>query len=179
MKPNITTRGWELPVQFKNERLEWVKLKDLKAVNLVELAKYAVVNCLADKSTFKWWVPHVIRKRNWTINKLDRETGTDYRSCAINKEMIRVKVAWIAREGCNPDSMRKGKVSEMSRYQEIGRHLIFNVKMDFPMKACFVAGRDTTEALTAMTYSSVVSRESIRLAFLIAGLNDLDVMFCN
>eukprot|EP00957_Ditylum_brightwellii_P189972 14462610-Ditylum_brightwellii.AAC.1 len=30
-----------------------------------------------------------------------------------------------------------------------------------------------------MTYSSVVSRDSIRLAFIIVGLNDLDVMSCN
>eukprot|EP00957_Ditylum_brightwellii_P111432 8499245-Ditylum_brightwellii.AAC.1 len=30
-----------------------------------------------------------------------------------------------------------------------------------------------------MTYSSVVSRDRIRFAFLIAGLNDLDVMSCN
>eukprot|EP00957_Ditylum_brightwellii_P024340 1836049-Ditylum_brightwellii.AAC.1 len=69
MKPKITTRGWELLVQFKDKGLEWVKLKDLKAANLVELAENAVVNCLGDKPAFKWWVPHVIRKINRIINK--------------------------------------------------------------------------------------------------------------
>eukprot|EP00957_Ditylum_brightwellii_P132938 10136760-Ditylum_brightwellii.AAC.1 len=54
MKPKITTRGWELFVQFNDEGLEWVKLKDLKAAKLVELAEYAAVNCLADKPAFKW-----------------------------------------------------------------------------------------------------------------------------
>ena len=47
-----------------------MKLKDLKAANQVELAEYDVVNYLADKPAFKWWVPHVIRKRNQIINKM-------------------------------------------------------------------------------------------------------------
>ena len=33
-----------------------------------------------------------------------------------------------------------------------------------------------TETPESMTYSSVVSRDSIRIAFLVAGLNDLDVL---
>eukprot|EP00957_Ditylum_brightwellii_P058870 4463974-Ditylum_brightwellii.AAC.1 len=70
MKLKITTRGWELLVQFKDEGLGWVRLKDSKAANLVKLAEYAVVNHLADKPVFKWWVPHVIRKRNQIINKV-------------------------------------------------------------------------------------------------------------
>eukprot|EP00957_Ditylum_brightwellii_P156063 11878661-Ditylum_brightwellii.AAC.1 len=51
--------------------------------------------------------------------------------------------------------------------------------MDFSRKAHFVAGGHTSEAPEAMAYSSVASRDSIRLAFIIAGFNDLDVMFCN
>eukprot|EP00957_Ditylum_brightwellii_P171447 13051798-Ditylum_brightwellii.AAC.1 len=47
-----------------------MKLKDLKAANLAELAEYGVINPLADESAFKWWVPHVIRKRNRIINKV-------------------------------------------------------------------------------------------------------------
>eukprot|EP00957_Ditylum_brightwellii_P083407 6339901-Ditylum_brightwellii.AAC.1 len=123
---------------------------------------------------FKWWVPNIIRKRKQIINKvkskywrishkvgiklpntvdeelqIDRETGTDHWRCAINKEMARVKVTWIAREGCNPDYVREGKLRGQ-----------------------------TTKALAAMTYSSVVLRDSIRLAFLILGLIDMDVMIC-
>jgi hypothetical protein len=48
--------------------------------------------------------------------------------------------------------------------------------MDFTRKASFVAGGHLTEAPGSITYASVVSRDSIRLAFLIAGLNDLDVL---
>jgi hypothetical protein len=51
--------------------------------------------------------------------------------------------------------------------------------MDFTRKARFVAGRHTTEAPSSITYSSVVSRDSICLAFLIAALNDIDIMSCD
>eukprot|EP00957_Ditylum_brightwellii_P151422 11531608-Ditylum_brightwellii.AAC.1 len=93
--------------------------------------------------------------------------------------MFRAKVTWITRKGCNPDDVRKGTVGEMVGYQETGCHLIFNVKMDVSRKVCFVAGRHTTEAPAAMIFSSAVSRGSIRLTFLIAGLNNLDFISCN
>jgi hypothetical protein len=57
--------------------------------------------------------------------------------------------------------------------------MVFDIKMDFSWKARFVAGGHTTEAPTSMTYSSVVSCESVRLAFLIATLNDIDIMSCD
>jgi hypothetical protein len=55
-------------------------------------------------------------------------------------------------------------------------HVIFDVKMDFTRKAWFVADNQTTNAPASITYSTVVSRNSVRLAFLVAGLNDLDVL---
>eukprot|EP00957_Ditylum_brightwellii_P023888 1801231-Ditylum_brightwellii.AAC.1 len=52
MKPNITRRGWGLLVQFKDEGLEQVKLKYLKVANPVDLAEYAVVNCLTSSGGY-------------------------------------------------------------------------------------------------------------------------------
>ena len=55
-------------------------------------------------------------------------------------------------------------------------HMIFDVKMeDFRRKARFVAGGHMTKAPSAMTYASVVSRETIRIALTIAALNGLQV----
>ena len=51
--------------------------------------------------------------------------------------------------------------------------------MDFTRKARFVAGGHLTDTPSCMTYSSVVSRDSVRLAFLIAALNDLEVSSCD
>jgi hypothetical protein len=61
-------------------------------------------------------------------------------------------------------------------YQRIRCHMIFDIKMDdLTREARFVAGGHMTETPTLITYSSVVSRESVCLAFLLAVLNDLDV----
>jgi hypothetical protein len=54
-------------------------------------------------------------------------------------------------------------------------HWIFDIKMDFTRKARLVAGGHTTEAPASLTYSSVVSRDSVWIAFLIAALNVLDL----
>ncbi|MGH7954980.1 MAG: reverse transcriptase domain-containing protein [Gloeomargaritales cyanobacterium] len=48
--------------------------------------------------------------------------------------------------------------------------------MDFTRKARLVAGGHVTDPPATITYSSVVSRDSVRIAFLIAALNDLDVL---
>ena len=42
-----------------------------------------------------------------------------------------------------------------------------------------VAGGHITTALAALTYSSVVSRDSVRIALTIAALNDLKVLACD
>ena len=60
-------------------------------------------------------------------------------------------------------------------YQKITCHLIFDVKMDFTREAKFVAGGHLTDPPESITYSSVVSRETVRIDFLIAALNGLDV----
>jgi hypothetical protein len=54
--------------------------------------------------------------------------------------------------------------------------MIFDIKIDFTQKARFVAGGHVTEPPTSITYSSVVARDSIRIAFLISALNDLDIL---
>ena len=61
-------------------------------------------------------------------------------------------------------------------YTKIKCHMIFNIKFDFTRKARFVAGGHLTEPPSSITYSTVVSRESIRIAFLIAAFNELDIL---
>ena len=105
--------------------------------------------------------------------------GTDFWRKAINKEMSKFKVAWKADKKFTPEQIRSQKTNEYIGFQEIGCHLIFDVKMDFTRKARFVAGGHTTEAPLAITYSSVVSRDSVRISLMIAALNGLDIMSCD
>jgi hypothetical protein len=111
---------------------------------------------------------------------IDKATDTDFWRKAVNKEMAnKVKIAWKTNDGLTPQQARQGKVPDLIGFQEIGCHIIFDVKMDFTRKARFVARGHTTTAPSSMTYSSVVSHDSIRFAFLIAALNDLDIMSCD
>ena len=66
-------------------------------------------------------------------------------------------------------------------YQQVKCHMIFDVKMgeNFRCKARFVTGGHTTETPTSLTYSSVVSRDSVRIILLIVALNGLQVMGCD
>jgi hypothetical protein len=54
--------------------------------------------------------------------------------------------------------------------------MLFDIKMeDFRRKARLVAGGHRTEAPTTINYASVVSRETVCIALLMAILNDLEV----
>jgi hypothetical protein len=197
--PKKTTRGWDLLVEWKDGSSSWVPLKELKLSNPVELAEYAIANGIEHEPAFHWWVKHVLRRRDRIIAKvktkywrtthkfgiripktveealeLDRTNGNDFWAKAIEKEMSKVRVAF-EKLNVSVDEMRQGKFKP--GYQEIKCHMIFDVKMDgnFTRKARLVAGGHMTEAPASITYSSVVSRDSVRIAFMLAALNGLDV----
>ena len=199
-----TTQGWNLEVEWKDGSVDWVPLKDLKASNPIELAEYAIANNIEDEPAFKWWVNDVLRKRDRIVSKvkakywrtshkfgievpksvsqayaIDRKTGTTYWTDAITKEMKNVRIAFEKLDGITVEEMKKGKVKP--GYTHCGTHMIFDIKMDgkFTRKARLVADGHTTDAPSSITYSSVVSRESVRLSLLIASLNDLDIAACD
>jgi len=198
--PKKMTRGWDISVKWWDGSTSWLPLRDVKDSNPLKLAQYAIANGIQEEPAFKWWVLEIMQKKRCIINKIkmkywktthkfgikipklvehslqiDYEAGTDYWQKAIKKVVKNVRVAfqWFT-EGLDGDQ----GPSLLQGYQEIRCHMIFDIKMDrdFTRKARFVAGGHTTEAPLSTTYSSVVSRESVRIAFLIAALNDLDVL---
>ena len=67
-----------------------------------------------------------------------------------------------------------------SDYKMIPMWIIFDVKMGtFRHKARLVAGGHTTEPLASGMYSSVTSKESVRLAFLLSELNGINLVTVN
>ena len=66
----MTTKGWELCVQWKDGSSNWVALKDLKHSYPVELAEYSVTNNLKDEPAFAWWVPYTLNKRKRILKKV-------------------------------------------------------------------------------------------------------------
>ena len=189
------TKGWLFLVEWKDGSLDWVRLADLKESYPIRVAEYAVNNKIASEPAFAWWVPYVLKKRDRVIKKvqkryqkrthkfgielprtvehalaIDRRTGTDFWRKAIEKEMRNVRVALDVRED--------GKVPV--GYKEIMCHLIFDMKSTtLARKARYCAGGHLTDPPKESTYSSVVSRDSVRLFFLLAALNDVDVLACD
>ena len=189
----VSTKGWYLCVEWKNGTTSWERLKDLKESNPVEVAEYAVANKLVEEPAFAWWVPYTLKRRDRIIaavNKryfkithkfgielpktveraleIDKETGTTFWYDAIQLEMKNVKIAF--------NILDDGQVVPPG-HQYMDCHIIFDLKMgSLRCKARMVAGGhmvDTPD--TILTYASVVSRDSVRIALTLAALNDLDI----
>ncbi len=197
--PKSTTGERSLLVPWKDGSSNWVPLTDLKDSYPIQIAEYTMANKLANEPAFNWWVHTVLRKRNRIVAKVKRycqtthkfgirlpqtvaealanhQTRTDFWQKALRKDMNKVKVAWTAADGVSPKQAQTGKESSMIGYQEIQCHVMFDVKVDFTRKAWFVDGGHTADTPGSITYLSVVSRDGVQLAFLIAGLNDRDVL---
>lgn len=190
-----TTKGWDHLALWKDGSSDWVSLKDLKESYPVEVAEYAVSNKISSEPAYAWWVTHVLKKRDRIIKKvqsrywkrthkfgievpknvpevlaIDRKTGTDFWAKAIEKEMRNVRIAF---------DIRDDEVPPIG-YKEIHCHLVFDIKSDtLARKARFVAGGHVTDPPKDTTYSSVVSRDSVRIFFLLAALNDVDILACD
>ena len=200
-----TTKGWEILMQWKDGSTSWETLKDVKESYPVQLAEYALHHQLTSLPAFAWWTPYVIKKRNAIIAKTkskywsrthkfgifipknvqqalneDARNGNHFWWDGICKEMKNVKIAF---ELYDSDLNTNDAIIELKQkgYQQIDCHIIFDVKMgeNFRRKARMVAGGHKTTTPTSLTYSSVVSRDSVRLAFLIAALNGLDILACD
>jgi hypothetical protein len=170
----------------------------LKASNPIETAEYAYANKIIDEPAFAWWAKDVLQKRDRIVGKLktcywctthkfgvqlphsveealkiDSHTKTSHWRTAIKKEMTNVRPAFQRWDG-TVEQASNGK--SLVEYQRIRCHMVFDVKMDnLTRKARFVAGGHTTKTPASITYSSVVSRDSVRIAFLLAALNGIDV----
>jgi Reverse transcriptase (RNA-dependent DNA polymerase) len=97
---------------------------------------------------------------------IDCRSGSKLWSNAIAKEMLNVRPAF---KFVDDDVIP-------AFWKPVGVHMIFDVKMDLTRKARLVANGHETEVPTESTYSTVVARDSVRLAFLLAALNGLDVL---
>ena len=193
-----TTQGWQMQCQWRDGSTNWVALKDMKQSYPIQVAEYAIANRIDDEPAFAWWVPHVIKKRLRVIAKLkskywqrthkfgiripksveqalafDRENGDTLWWDSICKEMKNVRPACEKWEG------KEGELAP--GFQKIKCHFIFDIKMaeNFRRKARLVANGNETDAPATLTYSSVVSRDSVRIALLIASLNELEVLACD
>jgi hypothetical protein len=188
-----TTKGWEFCIEWRDGTTSWERLAVLKESNPVEVAEYSVAAGIDKMPAFKWWVPYTLKKRKRIIaavNKrvlkrdhkfgiriprtveealrIDKENGNTLWEDSMVKEMGNVRVAFNILPEDQPPPIAHTKIRT---------HIIFDVKMEtLRRKARLVAGGHVTESPhPSLTYASVVSRESVRIALTLAALNDLEV----
>ena len=91
---------------------------------------------------------------------MDKLNSNNFWRKAIDREMENLKVAFaILPEG----------------YKSASGHLVFDVWMTLERKAKWLKDGDKTPEPEWSTYAEVVSRESVRIAFTYATLNDLPI----
>ena len=193
-----TTLGWQLLCQWRDGSTNWVALKDMKQSYPLKVAEFAFANRIHEEPAFAWWVNEVVKKHERILKKLktkywqrthkfgirlpktvaealqfDKENGNTYWWDAICLEMKNVRPAF--------EKWEKHESELPPGYQKIKCHFIFDIKMgeNFRRKARLVANGNTTEPPAALTYSSVVSRDSVRIALLVAALNELQLLACD
>ena len=64
-----TTKGWDFLYLWKYGSTTWAPLKDLKESNPVDIAEYVAGNRISEESSFAWWVPYTLKKRDHIIAK--------------------------------------------------------------------------------------------------------------
>ena len=66
----ITTKGWDIKVQWKDGSTNWVPLRDIKEANPLEVAEYATRANIADQPAFAWWAPQALKRRNKIVKQV-------------------------------------------------------------------------------------------------------------
>ncbi len=192
-----TTKGWEILIQWNDGSTTWNKLKDVKDSFPVQLAEYATLNKISNEPAFVWWVNYTLKKIGRIISKIkskffkktykygirvpnsvedaieiDRANGNTLWWDALMKEMENVRPAF---------EIYEGDVSKLIGYQRVRCHIIWDIKLgeNFRRKARLVAGGHATKTPSTITYSSVVARDSVRIALTIAALNGLSILSCD
>ncbi|CAJ1969014.1 unnamed protein product [Cylindrotheca closterium] len=166
-RPRKTTKGWKLLAEMKGGETEWLDLSVAKEAFPIEVAEYAVANKLVSEPAFACEVPGPGPKGVARAYELDAENGTTHWSDALIKEVKTILPALKILE--EDEDVPVG-------YQLIELMTVFDVKMDLTPKAQICARGDQTDPPMSVTYASVVTRESIQLAFVIAALNGLNVL---
>jgi len=180
--PRQATKGWQFLCQWNDGTTSWHPLKDVKESHLLQVAQYVMNNGLAEEPAFAWRVSHTVKKRDMIIKamkkrhfKIQQKYGIEIQKNVQEAQALDTKTwttFWI-------DAIRK-EMKNCSKTFEIlsegSRIPIFDVKHgSLERKARYVAGGHMTAPRASITCASVVSRESVCIAFVLATLNGLEI----
>ena len=95
---------------------------------------------------------------------IDAENGNMLWADAVGLEMENNRVEFEEQDG---------EITELVTYEQISGHIFFDLKLseNFRRKARFVADGHLVETPASVTYSTVVSQDSVRILLMVAALN--------
>ena len=192
-KRRVTTKGWDILVDWVDGTQSWIPMSKIKQSNPLELAEYAISRDIHEEPAFAWWVGWTLKKRKHFIKKMKSVIQ-------LNNMKYGVRVPRTTKEAYELDRINKNTLWEDAIKKELNKvlvafrllqddesppigstkipyHIVYDVKFDLTRKARLVAGGHKHKNVPAFeSYSSVASRETVRLIFLIAAINNLEIL---
>ena len=150
------TKGWK-----------WVKYVDADTKKILKYLRVSINNMKSKNR--KWHFGYPIPKNVQDAYSIDAENGNTMWADSIKKELDELRLydcfTILPRgESAPPD------------YQYVPMHLVFDVKFDGRHKSRYVVNGNVTRDMNPEdVYAPVISLDFIRILFLIAVMNNLDV----
>ena len=184
---------------WKNGEVSWVSADALREQHPWALANYAVQNNLLKHPRFEWTKAYISQQKKMEELKrvhamaakgqqiplykfgaqvpmnvshalyLDKLNNNNLWQEAMDKEIMSINDFKTFRVLAEGEELPEG-------YTRIPYHIVFDVKFDGRHKARLVAGGHRTPSVShEEVYSGVVGMDTIRMAFVLASLNELEV----
>ena len=164
----------------------------------MEITEYSILKNISHHPAFVWRVHHGVRKKKIIISKIKCLYWQTTHRYGVNLPNTTTEALEVHKENNNTlwwdvicSAMHNVRITfeefdcplsqMLPGFKKLNCHLIFEVKLseNFRRKARFVADGHRTTAPKSLSYSTVVSRDSVRIAFLLAALNNLQVVSCD
>jgi hypothetical protein len=191
----ITDKHVRLCVRFRNGEVQWTQMDAVKLQDPFPIIQYAKRNRLEKVPSFAW-IEKIVQDNDRLVQlarafkakveqgprykfgvevargpkhgtQLDKINGNCLWKEATAKELQQINEYKTFREVTDED--------DLSEYQMIPYHMIYDVKFDGRRKARLVAGGNWTVTPKEDIYSGVIGMDSVRLAFALAAMHNLDV----
>ena len=106
----LTTKGWKLCAVWRDGSTSWEPLKDLKELNHLQVAEYAVANDIDVEPAFTWWVKDALKCHNRIISaarsrywkktpNLELESPRQSKKlCTLIKRQVPISGTWPLRK---------------------------------------------------------------------------------
>jgi len=194
-KPNKNRQDILLKVTWIGGDKQWITLEDLRIHDPFLVIKYALKNKLTTKPGWEWTKYYMESDKTLTHMVYAHKASRYLKNIKFGVEIPQstrhaLEIDQIDNTGLWKEAMEteidqlleyetfrvlEDNESVPEGYKFIPYHCIYDVKFDGRRKCRLVAGGHMTDPSTEEVFSGVVSMETVRVCFVVAKLNDLEI----